>query len=206
VVRAPKGVRLALAGELLVARATTVLREVTRAREQVAWFARNARTTATVGVSPAAALLLVPGALARFQGRWPALPVRPAAPGARAHDPAAFNDAVRGAVGALVPEGLVDRDRVGILGFNATGEQVLNLVTFTDVPVRAATLIDGDANTLFSPAVTYAGSDNFTAKKEARNGGLPLGDTRLNWMRSGPSLPPTASARRCASSRMGPGC
>jgi dipeptidyl aminopeptidase/acylaminoacyl peptidase len=117
-----------------------------------------------------------------------ALPVRPAAPGARAHDPAAFNDAVRGAVGALVREGLVDRDRVGILGFSATGEQVLNLVTFTDVPIRAATLIDGDANTLFSLAVTYAGSDNFTAKKEARNGGLPLGDTRANWMRSDPSL------------------
>jgi hypothetical protein len=117
-----------------------------------------------------------------------ALPVRPAVQGARAHDPAAFNDAVRGAVGALVREGLVDRERVGILGFSATGEQVLNLVTFTDVPIRAATLIDGDANTLFSLAVTYAGNDNFTAKKEARNGGLPLGDTRANWMRNDPSL------------------
>lgn len=76
VVRTPKGVRLAPAGELLAARAATVLREVERAREEVAWFARSERTTVTVGVSPAAALLLVPGALARFQARWPAVTVR----------------------------------------------------------------------------------------------------------------------------------
>lgn len=76
VVRTPKGVRLAPAGELLAARAATVLREVDRAREEVAWFARNERATVTVGVSPAAALLLAPGALARFQSRWPGVTVR----------------------------------------------------------------------------------------------------------------------------------
>ena len=76
VVRTPKGVHLAPAGELLAARAATVMREVERAREEVAWFARNERTTVTAGISPAAALLLAPGALARFQARWPGVAVR----------------------------------------------------------------------------------------------------------------------------------
>lgn len=76
VLRTPKGVRLAPAGELLAARAATVLREVERAREEVAWFAHNERSAVTVGVSPAAALLLAPGALARFQARWPSVTVR----------------------------------------------------------------------------------------------------------------------------------
>lgn len=76
VVRTPKGVRLAPAGELLAARAATVVRELERAREEVGWFARNERTTVTVGVSPAAALLLAPGAIARFQARWPGVTVR----------------------------------------------------------------------------------------------------------------------------------
>lgn len=76
VVRTPKGVRLAPAGELLAARAATALRELDRAREEVGWFARNEQTTVTVGVSPAAALLLAPGALARFRARWPRVTVR----------------------------------------------------------------------------------------------------------------------------------
>lgn len=51
VVRSPKGVRLAPAGELLAARAATVLRELDRAREEVGWFARNERSAVAVGVS-----------------------------------------------------------------------------------------------------------------------------------------------------------
>jgi LysR family transcriptional regulator of abg operon len=76
VLRTPKGVRLAPAGELLAARAATVLRELDRAREEVAWQTQNTRGTVTVGVSPAAALMLAPAALSRFQSRWPNLLVR----------------------------------------------------------------------------------------------------------------------------------
>lgn len=76
VLRSPKGVRLAPAGELLAARAATVVREIERAREEVAWFSRQERSTVAVGVSPAAALLLAPGAVARFQARWPGVTVR----------------------------------------------------------------------------------------------------------------------------------
>jgi DNA-binding transcriptional LysR family regulator len=71
VLRTPKGVRLTPAGELVRARAAAVLREIERAREDVAWQMRHAHARVSVGVSPAAALLLAPGALARLRARWP---------------------------------------------------------------------------------------------------------------------------------------
>ena len=54
VVRTPKGVRLAPAGELIAARAATVVRELERAREEVAWHLRHAEAQVTAGVSPVA--------------------------------------------------------------------------------------------------------------------------------------------------------
>jgi DNA-binding transcriptional LysR family regulator len=76
VVRTPKGVRLAPAGELLAARAATVVREIDRAREEVAWHLRHAEAQVTVGVSPVAAILLAPGAVERFGARWPLVSLR----------------------------------------------------------------------------------------------------------------------------------
>lgn len=76
VVRTPKGVRLAPAGELVAARAATVVREIERAREEVAWHTQHAQARVAVGVSPVAAILLAPGALARFGARWPQVRVR----------------------------------------------------------------------------------------------------------------------------------
>ena len=76
VLRTPEGVRLAPAGELLAARAATVVREIERAREEVAWHTQNAQGAVTVGVSPAAALMLAPRAIAHFQSRWPQVRVR----------------------------------------------------------------------------------------------------------------------------------
>ena len=100
----------------------------------------------------------------------------------------AFSEGVRGAIEALVAEGWVDRERVGIMGWSATGERVLNLVTFTDTPIRAATLLDGDANTLFSMTITYAVMDGIQARKERVNEGGPFGASRERWIRNDPSL------------------
>lgn len=100
----------------------------------------------------------------------------------------AFGDGVRAAIEALVVEGLVDRDRVGILGWSATGVRVLNLVTFTDVPIRAATMMDGDSNTLYSMTITYAVTDGIQAMKESANQGGPFGESRERWIRNDPSL------------------
>ena len=99
-----------------------------------------------------------------------------------------FDGGVRGAIDALVKEGRVDPARIGIIGWSATGQRVLNLITFDDVPIRAATMADSDANTIFSLAVTYGASDTMWPKKEVTNGGLPFGDTLASWVRNDPSL------------------
>jgi dipeptidyl aminopeptidase/acylaminoacyl peptidase len=119
-----------------------------------------------------------------------AFPVQPStnAPRDEAGRIAAFMDGVRGAIDALVAEGVVDRDRIGIMGWSMTGENVLNQVTFSDAPIRAATILDGDANTVFSLAVTHGYSDGITARKGRANQGLPFGDTLAAWVRNDPAL------------------
>lgn len=100
----------------------------------------------------------------------------------------AFLGGVQGAIAALSRDGLVDPDRVGILGWSATGERVLNLVTFSPVPIRAATLLDGDANTLFSYTVTYGAGDAMSTRRERVNDALPFGESFARWARHDPSM------------------
>lgn len=97
-----------------------------------------------------------------------------------------YYEGVRAAIDGLVKEGLVDPARIGIIGFSHTGELTLNLVTFTDIPIRAATLADGDTNTLFNYAVAFG----FGAweNMETTNRGLPFGPTRDQWLRNDPAL------------------
>ena len=76
VLRSSKGVRLSPAGEMLAARAATVLREIDRAKEEMQALTCNSDVTLTVGVSPAAALVLAPNTIATFQSRWPQVRIR----------------------------------------------------------------------------------------------------------------------------------
>lgn len=99
-----------------------------------------------------------------------------------------IQDGVRAAIDALDKAGTVDRGRVGIMGWSATGEQVLNMVTFTDIPIRAASMLDGDSNSLFSMTITYAVLDGIQVRKEEVNGGGPYGRSRQAWLDSDPSL------------------
>ena len=98
------------------------------------------------------------------------------------------DDGVRGAIDALVKEGRVDPARVGIMGWSATGATVLNLLTFGDVPIRAATSADGDANTLWTMTVAYGSMDVLWGDLEKTNGGPPFGDTLANWVQHDPAL------------------
>jgi DNA-binding transcriptional LysR family regulator len=76
VVRSPKGVRLAPAGEMLAARAATVVREIDRAREELGALTQTSQTTLSVGLSPTAALMLAANTISTFQARWPQVRVR----------------------------------------------------------------------------------------------------------------------------------
>lgn len=119
-----------------------------------------------------------------------AMPVRASSgwPGADAAAITAFMDGVGSAIESLVGEGLVDKERIGIMGWSATGERVLNQLTFSNAPIRAASIMDGDANTVFSLAVTYGASDSMLARKERTNEGPPFGDSLERWVRNDPAL------------------
>ena len=71
VIRGPKGVRLSPAGEMLAIRAGSIQRELSRAHDEISWLTRETGACVTVGVSPAVAILLTPGAIKRFQARCP---------------------------------------------------------------------------------------------------------------------------------------
>ena len=83
---------------------------------------------------------------------------------------------------------MIDPDRVGIIGWSATGERGLNFLTFDETPIRAASLLDGDANTLFGLTVTYGFHDGAESRLEKTNEGAPFGASLGNWVRNDPSL------------------
>jgi dipeptidyl aminopeptidase/acylaminoacyl peptidase len=101
---------------------------------------------------------------------------------------AAFMDGADGAINALVGQGLVDRDRIGIMGFSATGNQVNRYLTFGDSPIRAATLLDADSGTLFTTAITYGFHTALTLSIENENDGKPFGQSVDRWVKNDPSL------------------
>jgi len=99
-----------------------------------------------------------------------------------------FNEGVRSAIDSLVKAGKVDPEKVGIIGWSATGERVLNLLAFGDVPIRAATMADGDTNTLFSIPILYGALDRMWERIEKFNEGMPFGNTLDAWVRNDPNL------------------
>lgn len=100
----------------------------------------------------------------------------------------AFADGVRGAIDALAKAGRIDPQRVAIMGWSATGERVLNLITFDDVPIRSASMLDGDSNTLLAYINTYGASDTIWKLKEDVNEGQPYGEKFASWIRNDSSL------------------
>lgn len=56
------------------------------------------------------------------------------------------------------------------------------------MPIRAATLADGDAFTLFSQTITYGFTGHTTWNKETTNGGPAFGTTLAAAVRNDPSL------------------
>lgn len=101
---------------------------------------------------------------------------------------AAFMDGADGAIDSLVEQRLVDRERIGIMGWSATGNQVNRYLTFGNSPVRAATLLDADSGTLFVTAITYGLQTGHMLLVENSNDGRPFGDSVGRWVKNDPSL------------------
>ena len=92
--------------------------------------------------------------------------------------------AFEGAIDHLDREGIIDRNRVGILGFSRTVYHVAYTLTHSKYPFRAAVLADGFNGGYFE-RIAYP---NQAAEPNAVNGGPPYGDGLSLWLRSSPEF------------------
>lgn len=90
--------------------------------------------------------------------------------------------AYEGAIDYLDGIGLIDRSRVGIIGFSRTVSYVAYTLTHSKYRFTAATLADGfDAG--YVNLMLFGGVDYIAA-----NGGLPFGPSLASWMRISPGF------------------
>ena len=90
--------------------------------------------------------------------------------------------AYEGAIDYLDGRGLIDRNRVGIIGFSRTVSYVAYTLTHSNYRFAAATFADGfDAG--YVNFLLFGGSDY-----AAVNGGLPFGPSLASWMQNSPGF------------------
>jgi len=90
--------------------------------------------------------------------------------------------AYEGAIDYLEERGLIDRTRVGIIGFSRTVSYVAYALTHSKYHFTAATLADGfDAG--YVNLMLWGGIDYVAA-----NGGLPFGPSLSSWMNNSPGF------------------
>lgn len=90
--------------------------------------------------------------------------------------------AYEGAIDYLDGRGLIDRSRVGIIGFSRTVSYVSYTLTHSKYQFTAATLADGfDAG--YVNLMLFGGVDYLAA-----NGGLPFGPSLASWIQSSPGF------------------
>jgi dipeptidyl aminopeptidase/acylaminoacyl peptidase len=96
--------------------------------------------------------------------------------------------AYEGAIDYLDRSGVVDRDRVGIVGFSRTGLGVEYALTHSKYHFTAATLADHSDGGYFAYLSRLPGWGWTSLDSEAINGGLPFGDHLVSWMRESPGF------------------
>lgn len=95
--------------------------------------------------------------------------------------------ALEGAIDYLEGLGLIDRNRVGVIGFSRTCLHVKFALTHSHYHFAAASVSDGVDNGYFQ----YILCNNLTAFDEAlegSNGGIPFGDGLESWKRRSPGF------------------
>jgi dipeptidyl aminopeptidase/acylaminoacyl peptidase len=95
---------------------------------------------------------------------------------------AAFQmDLTDSAVKELANEGVVDPDRVGIVGFSRSGWYTLFTLTHSKIQYRAATVADGTHYSLGDYWLLH--SDLMLTPSDAMYGGPPYGESLQNWLK-----------------------
>jgi dipeptidyl aminopeptidase/acylaminoacyl peptidase len=96
-------------------------------------------------------------------------------------------DRLETAVDALDKRGLIERDRVGILGFSRTCLFVKYALTHSNFHFAAASVTDGIDGGYFQYLLT-SGISAYSAISEGLNGGMPWGKARDSWWSRSPGF------------------
>jgi Prolyl oligopeptidase family len=96
--------------------------------------------------------------------------------------------AFEGAIDQLDREGLVDSDRVGLIGFSRTGLYVRYALTHSHYHFAAASVMDSNDGGYFQYLVFSNSNPDFTEYDERINGGLPFGAGANEWMERSPGF------------------
>ncbi|MFZ0737547.1 MAG: hypothetical protein WAM96_10700 [Candidatus Acidiferrales bacterium] len=92
--------------------------------------------------------------------------------------------AYEGVINYLDGLGLIDRSRVGIIGFSRSGFTVKYTLTHSRYPFAAATIADGSDEGYFQYLATLNTFPASAADAEAVNGGHPFWEDPLSWLKS----------------------
>ena len=91
------------------------------------------------------------------------------------------------AINLLVSQGLVDRTRVGIIGFSRTCFHVMYALTHSPGLFRAAAVTDG-VNFSYVEYVLAGAQDQYQEEAEGINGGSPFGGNLIAWLQDAPNF------------------
>jgi dipeptidyl aminopeptidase/acylaminoacyl peptidase len=84
--------------------------------------------------------------------------------------------------------GILDRERLAIVGFSRTGLYVHYMLTHSRLHFRAAVIADGSDGG-YSQYLQFLGAYPYTASdSESINGGVPFGSGLVNWLRHSPEF------------------
>ena len=98
-------------------------------------------------------------------------------------------DGYKSAVQALVEEGMVDPERVGIVGFSRTCFYVLEALTSASVRFKAASITDGVNEGYLQYLTSVDDSQNAVAREaDVMNGGRPFGSGLQKWLKNSPEF------------------
>ncbi len=92
------------------------------------------------------------------------------------------------AIACVESEAMVDKDRIGIVGFSRTGFHVLYALTHSALPFSAAVVADGSDGG-YSQYLQFLNASPYTASdSEGLNGGLPFGTAIRTWAERSPEF------------------
>ena len=97
-------------------------------------------------------------------------------------------ETIENAIGFVDGLGILDRDRLAIVGFSRTGLYVQYMLTHSKIQFRAAVVAEGSDGG-YSQYLQFLDAHPYTASdSESINGGVPFGNGLIYWLRRSPEF------------------